>query len=150
MKEKELERLSESFSIDSETEGLFSNGGDMNFSGVRTVHTTQIQTYPLGQYDRTKEFGTGSRYGRTHEVGDTVMTYEMKDEVSFSLSIDKGNNADQFNMKSAGRVMEAQRKERVVPYLDAYRLRKFSENAGIHYESAPSEVALETFSSPAR
>lgn len=132
--EKDRQKLMDSFAVGSETDSLFSHDLDMEFSGVKTVHVTSLKTYELQNYDRSKAVGTGSRYGNTHEVGDSVQTFTMEEDKSLSLSVDKGNNAEQFNMKKAGKVMDAERKERIVPYLDTYRMAKWAESAGIHYE----------------
>lgn len=130
--EKSRQKLLDGFRKRSETEDLFSHDLDVEFSGVKTVHVTNIKTYDLQDYDRSKVVGTGSRYGVTHEVGDEVQTFEMTRDRGFSLSVDKGNNADQFNMKKASAIMKAQREEKIIPELDTYRLMKWAKDAGIH------------------
>ena len=132
--EKYKEALMKGFDQKSETDSLFSHDLDMEFSGVKTVHVTSLKTEPLQDYNRNAVVGTASRYGATKEVGDEVQTFTMTQDKSLSLSIDKGNNAEQFNMKKAGAVMKAERDERIVPELDKYRLGKWAKEAGIHYE----------------
>lgn len=132
--EKVKQSFMEKFAQESETEDLFSHELDTEFSGVRTVHVYTVKTEPLQKYDRSKEVGTGSRYGTTKEVGDSVQTFEMTQDDALSLSIDKGNNKEQFNMKLAGKVMKAERQERIVPHVDKYRLNAWAKNAGIHFE----------------
>ena len=134
--EKHKESLLNGFRKASETDALFSHELDMEFSGVKTVHVTSVKTYALEDYNRGKQVGTGSRYGNTHEVGDEVQTFEMTQDKSLSLSIDKGNNAEQFNMKKAGEVMKAEREERIMPELDTYRMAQWAKNAGIHKQLA--------------
>lgn len=139
--EKYKEALMKGFDKKSETDSLFSHDLDMEFSGVKTVHVTSLKTEPLQDYNRGAEVGKASRYGDTKEVGDEVQTFTMTQDKSLSLSIDKGNNVEQFNMKKAGAVMKAHRDERIVPEIDTYRLKKWAEDAGIHYElaAAPSK-----------
>lgn len=139
--EKYKQSLMDGFNKASETDALFTHELDTEFSGVNTVHVTSLKTEALQDYNRTKEVGTGSRYGTTKEVGDEVQTFTMTEDKSLSLSIDKGNNLEQFNMKQAGKVMKAQRDEQIIPYVDTYRLRKWAENGGIHKElaEAPSK-----------
>lgn len=132
--ERECERLLKGFSVVSDTDGLFSHELDTQFSGVRTVHVTDIKTYPLQQYNRNLTVGTGSRYGTTQEVGDSMYSFEMTQDVSLSLSVDKGNNKEQLDKKKAGAIMAAHRDEQIVPELDRYRLNKWAAEAGIHYE----------------
>lgn len=105
--EKYMQRLMKGFDVASLTDGLYNHEIDQEFSGVRTVHVNNILTTPLQKYDRTKNIDTGSRYGTTYEVSDDTQTFEMGDEISLSLTIDRANNSDQFNMKKAGDVMQA-------------------------------------------
>lgn len=142
--EKYKQALMQGFDKRSETDSLFTHELDVEFSGVRTVHVTSLKTEPLQDYDRNKSVGTGSRFGVTKEVGDEVQTFTMTQDRSLSLSIDKGNNAEQFNMKKAGAVMKAHRDERIVPEIDTYRLNKWAKDAGIHYQltEAPTKANI--------
>ncbi len=132
--EKFIERLTESFKIGSFTESSMDHSLDASFSGVKTVHLMSIQTEELQNYNRTTDPSKGSRYGDVKEVQDTVETYTMTQDKSLSLSIDKGNNKEQFNLKKAATVMSAEKEEKIIPWLDKYRLEKWAQNAGIHYE----------------
>lgn len=144
--EKYKQSLLDGFNKASETDALFNHDLDTEFSGVNTVHVTSLKTEPLQDYNRQKEVGTGSRYGTTKEVGDEVQTFTMTQDKSLSLSIDKGNNVEQFNMKQAGKVMKAHRDEQIIPAVDTYRLRKWAEEGGIHKElsEAPSKANIVT------
>lgn len=144
--EKYKEALMKGFDEKSETDSLFSHELDMEFSGVKTVHVTSLKTEPMQDYDRSKQVGTGSRFGETKEVGDEVQTFTMTQDKSLSLSIDKGNNEEQFNMKKAGAVMKAHRDERIVPEVDKYRLAKWAKDGGIHVElsAAPTKATIAT------
>lgn len=144
--EKYKQSLMDGFNKASETDALFTHELDTEFSGVNTVHVTSLKTEPLQDYNRKKEVGTGSRYGTTKEVGDEVQTFTMTQDKSLSLSIDKGNNVEQFNMKQAGKVMKAHRDEQIIPAVDTYRLRRWAELGGIHKElaEAPSKANIVT------
>ncbi len=144
--EKHKQSLLDGFRKGSETDALFSHDMDMEFSGVKTVHVTSVKTYDLQDYNRSTQVGAGSRYGSTQEVGDEVQTFEMTQDKSLSLSIDKGNNAEQFNMKKAGEVMKAQREERIIPAVDTYRMAKWAKDAGIHKQLAaePTKATIVT------
>lgn len=136
-----VKRLMKGFEDKAETEDLFTRNLDMEFSGVYTVHLKNLKTEPLQDYNRTKSIDSGSRYGTTVEVGDEEQTLTMTQDKSLSLSIDKGQNEGMFNMKKAGEVMNAERDEQIIPYMDTYRLGKWAKEAGIHYElsAAPSK-----------
>lgn len=131
--EKHMQRLMKGFDAASLTDGLINHEVDMEFSGVKTVHVKSILTTPLQRYDATKDIDTGSRYGKTVEVSDDEQVFEMRDKISLSLTIDKTNNVDQFEMKKAGEVMNAYKEEQIVPYLDKYRMDMWSKDAGMHY-----------------
>lgn len=132
--EKYKEALMKGFAEKSETDSMFSHEMDTEFTGVNTVHVTSLKTEPMQDYNKAKAVGTGSRYGDTKEVGDEVQTFTVTQDKSLSLSIDKGNNVNQFNMKKAGEVMKAHRDEQIIPEVDKYRLEKWAKDAGIHKE----------------
>lgn len=142
--EKHKQELLKKFAEISVTDSMFSHEMDTEFSGVATVHVTTIKTEKLQDYDKTKKVGTGSRYGETKEVGTEVQTFHMTEDKSLSLSIDKSNKQDEFNFKSAGRVMDAERKEQIVPYLDTYRLKRWAELGGIHrlLDAEPTKATI--------
>lgn len=138
--------LLDGFNKASETDDMFSHDLDMEFSGVKTVHVTSLKTEKLQDYDRSKEVGTGSRYGKTKEVGNEVQTFTMTQDKSLSLSIDKGNNKETMDKAKVGKVMKAERDERIVPEMDTYRLGKWAKDAGIHEElaAAPTKATIVT------
>ena len=131
--EKHMERLMKGFDAASLTDGLINREVDMEFSGAKTVHVKSILTTPLQKYDATRDIDTGSRYGKTVEVSDDEQVFQMGDKISLSLTIDKTNNVDQFNMKKAGEVMNAYKQEQIIPYLDRYRMNKWANDGGMHH-----------------
>lgn len=141
--EKHMERLMKGFDAASLTDGLINHDVDMQFSGVKTVHVKSILTTPIQKYDPTRDIDTGSRYGKTVEVSDDEQTFEMGDKISLSLTIDKTNNTDQFEMKKAGEVMNAYKEEQIIPYLDKYRMNKWAKDGGMHY-ALEAEPTLDT------
>lgn len=130
--EKYKTALVEGFKQKSYTEGFMTHSLDVEFSGVKTVHVLQLKTEPLQDYNRSTSVGEGSRFGTTKEVGDHLQTFTMTQDKSLSLSVDKGNNVEQFNVKQAGKIMAAERDEHIVPEIDRYRLRRWAELGGIH------------------
>ena len=89
--------------------GRLSN--EYSFSGAKTVKVLTPQTIPMGEYKRT---GT-NRYGEPEEMQDTVQELTLTQDRSFSLTVDKGNNMDQMNLKGAGQMAKLQMAERAVP-----------------------------------
>ena len=97
-----------------------------DFTGAKTVVIHTPQTVAMSNYTRS---GT-SRYGVPTEVEDTTQELTMSQDKSFALTIDKGNNADQLNMKAAGRIVALQLAERAVPERDKYCLNVLATKAG--------------------
>ena len=100
---------------------------NVSFAGNKTVIVSNVVTQSLNDYDRA---GNGSRYGVMQEVQDTVQELTMSQDKSFKMAIDKGNNMDQNGIKEAGRVLQLQMKEQVVPLRDGYCLGKIANEAG--------------------
>lgn len=105
--------------------GKVSNRYD--FAGVRSITVYTPVTVDLNDYSRT---ATSNRFGTPTELQDTIQEMTMSQDKSFSITIDKGNNADQMNVKGAGEMMSLQMKEKMVPFQDKYALLKWAQYAG--------------------
>lgn len=103
-----------------------------DFFGAKTVIIHTPTTVAMSNYTRS---GT-SRYGTPTEVEDTTQELTMSQDKSFALTIDKGNNADQLNMKAVGRIVNLQMSERAVPERDKYVLGVLAAKAGGKKEGA--------------
>ena len=122
--EKYAKQIQQGFSKESIIAGLLSN--EYDFSGVKTVKISTLQTVAMGNYTRS---GT-SRYGTPEEMQDTLQEMTLTQDKAFALTIDKGNNLDQQGIKAAGRALALQIKERAVPTMDAYVLDRLANMAG--------------------
>lgn len=109
---------------DSFLAGKFSD--KYSFEGVRTVRIYTPTTVPLSNYTRSGE----NRFGAPVEMQDTIQELTLSQEPSFAITIDKGNNADQLNIKGAGEMMSLQLREQLVPFTDKYALAVFAHKAG--------------------
>lgn len=98
-----------------------------DFTGVKTVNVVTPITVPMVDYTRD---GT-SRYGTPVEMEDVVQELTLTQDKSFSMTIDKGNNADQNGVKAAGKMLALQIAEQAVPLMDTYCLNKLAHNGGI-------------------
>jgi len=92
--------------------------GKFDFKGANVVNVYTLVTQPMGDYTRT---GT-ERYGTPAEVQDTVATYTLSKDRSFSSVIDKGNYLQGNLVKTTGAYMKAQMDEQVTPEMDAHNL----------------------------
>lgn len=97
-----------------------------SFSGVKTVKISSLVTVPMVDYVREGS----NRYGTPKEMQDTVQELTLSQDKSFSVTIDKGNNADQNEIKTAGKVLARQLEEKAIPTMDKYCFEKLSHKAG--------------------
>lgn len=115
-------KVDEKITIDSYTGKNLNT--DYEFAGVETVKIYSIDTVDLNDYTRS---GT-SRYGTPEELGDSVQEMKVTQDKAFTYTIDKGNDAQQLNVKGAAASLKRQIAEKVIPMLDKYRFAKFVEN----------------------
>ena len=99
---------------------------EYSFVGVKTVKVSTPQTVPMGDYTRS---GT-NRYGTPTEIQDIVQELTLSQDKSFSLTIDKGNNADQNGIKAAGKMLALQMSEQAIPTMDEYGFKQLALKAG--------------------
>lgn len=97
-----------------------------DFAGVRSITVYTPQTVALSDYTRSGS----SRFGTSTEMADTIQEMTLSQDKAFSITIDKGNNSDQMNIKGAGEMMSLQMKEQMVPFIDKYCLLKWVQYAG--------------------
>lgn len=138
--EKYSKQVQERFYEDSYTQSSFATDLDAEFVGVKTVRVYEVDVAPMNDYTRS---GT-SRYGTPKELNDNVYEFQMKKDRSFTYTIDKGNQAEQMNIKEAGKTLRRQMREVVTPEIDAYRMKVWAEQAGQHVAltAAPSKTTI--------
>lgn len=118
-------KIAEKFTKESYVKGNTSN--EYDFIGAKTINIYTPQTVELGTYDRN---AVANRFGTPTEMQDTVQELTLSQEPSFSITIDKGNNLDQENTKGAMKMLGAQLREKVVPFMDKYAFNAWINNAG--------------------
>lgn len=118
-------KIAEKFTHESFIAGNVSN--EYEFTGAKTIRIMTPMTVPVGTYNRN---ATGNRFGTPTEMQDTVQEMVLSQEPSFALTIDKGNNADQNNLKPAMKMLGAQIREQVTPFMDKHAFLKFAQEAG--------------------
>jgi len=92
--------------------------GKFDFTGSDTVKVYTLTTQALTDYSRTG----ANRYGTPDEVQDTVATYTLSKDRSFSSTIDKGNYIQGNLVKTTGAYIKAEMNEQVIPELDTYNM----------------------------
>lgn len=123
--DKYAKKVAERFSMNSITDAYV--GKDYDFSGVKSIKIYSIDTVEMNDYTRSG----AERFGALEELGDTVQEMTMTKDRSFTFSIDKGNSAQQFNVKAATKALKRQIDEVVTPELDKYRLDAWAKGAGL-------------------
>lgn len=118
-------KVAERFTLRSLTDAYA--GKDYDFSGVKSIKIYSVDTVPVGDYTRS---GT-SRFGTLIELGDTVQEMTMTQDKGFTFSVDKGNNAEQLNIKQVTQRLRQNWDERATPLIDQYRFNKWVNGAGL-------------------
>ena len=138
--EKYAKEIQTKFVRESLIAGRFNNS--YSFSGVKTVNITTPITVPMVDYTRSG----ANRYGEPQEMQDVVQEMTLTQDKSFSLTIDKGNNADQNGVKAAGKMLSLQIAEQAVPTMDKYCFQKLAEKAGNYgvHDKAPTKSDIVT------
>ena len=85
-----------------------------------------VTTVAPVNYSRTS---TGDRFGGNNELEDVVTTYQIANDKSFKLVIDRGNYEQGMRAKKAGEVMRAEMNEQIIPMIDKNRLAKAAAGA---------------------
>lgn len=119
---KHAEQIDERFHAGSITEALVNK--DYDFVGVKTVKVHSVPTVGLNDYTRTGS----NRYGTPAELGDNVQELTMSQDKAFTFTVDKGNSEDDSAL-NAGKALQREIDEVIVPAVDKYRLEVMSKKA---------------------
>jgi N4-gp56 family major capsid protein len=109
-------KVDERFKLKSLTEAAVHQ--DYDWEGVDTIKVYSIATSPMNNYTRSGL----ARYGTAAELDDTVATYQLTRDRSFTFTIDRGNQMDSMGVREAGKALARQNDEVIVPEIDTYRL----------------------------
>lgn len=135
--EKYSAKVDERFKLKSLTEAFVNH--DYTWEGVKTLHIYSIPTVALTNYDRT---ASANRYGTPAELGDSEKDYTLNQDRAFTFIIDKGNNVDQMNVKGAGKALQRQIDERIVPEKDMYVLAQIAAGAVAAGNTATAAITV--------
>ena len=97
-----------------------------DFDGVQTINVYTVTTVEPTNYKRSD---TGDRFGGNNELQNVVTPYTLNNDKSFKLVIDRGNYEQTALAEKAGAVMKAEMEERVIPMIDADRLKAAAAGA---------------------
>lgn len=125
---KAAKKLVEAFSLESLTEGVFTNQYD--WDGVDTIRLRSVMSYPLQQYNWQDVTGA-SRFGQLIEVEDDFQPLTITQDYAYNLAIDKRNNTSTLQEKAAGTIASRQIREQLIPQVDKYRLAAIASGNGV-------------------
>ena len=121
---------------------------EYNWDGVKSIHVYTAISQPLGDYNRNgvDAYG-GHRYGAWNELQDKEQELIITLDKAFAMTIDKGNNDEQMNVKRLGEVVKMQIGEQVTPFFDKYALNLWSTKAtmGSGVASMDKDKVLDMF-----
>lgn len=127
--------------------GLLSSAGvnnDVSFGNAQTVTVFSMETAPLGDYNPD---GGMQRYGEPVELQDSTQEMKMTQQKAFTFTIDKTYAADSpEGVRNAGRALQRQIEQVIIPEIDRYRFTKLAELAGSRsYGALTAENAYTAF-----
>lgn len=99
---------------------------EWSWDGASSVKILSIVTQAPGDYTRSGV----SRYGTPADLQDTVQEIKIAQDKAFAMVIDKGDNTQQGMLKQAGKALNAEIEEQMVPLMDKYALLSFARGAG--------------------
>lgn len=120
---KYSQKIDEKFARESVTSQAVNN--DYDFVGVKTVNVYSVPTAAMNDYSPTGM----NRYGTPQEIENTVQELTMKQDRSFTFTLDKGVFNDTQMSNAAGAALQRQIREVVVPEIDKYRFEKICDCA---------------------
>lgn len=129
---KYSQKVDERFSIVSKTNVAVNQ--EYDFVGVKTVNVYSVGVAGMNDYARTGQ----NRFGNPDELDITAEELTMKKDRSFTFTIDRGNYEDTQMVAEAGKALNRQLTEVVVPEVDKYRLSVMAALAGL--KSTPAAI----------
>ena len=135
---KYAKELAQAFTQKSVVAGT--TGNDYDFTGVNKINVYTVVSQELNDYRRSG----ANRYGEPQEAQDTVQEMTVTRDRSFSITVDKGNNAEQMGAKEASKILAIEMNEQAIPEMDKYALGRFIDLAGTIKASAeePTEETI--------
>lgn len=138
--EKYSSNVDERITLESLTNGIAND--DYDFIGVETVKVYSVPTVALQDYTTSGS----NRYGTPSELENTIQEMTISKDRSFTFTIDRKSQDDTQMVMEAGKALQREIDEVIVPEIDTYRLAQIVENAGVTVEQTiTKENAYESF-----
>lgn len=121
---KYADKLPKIWGYNSFIEGAVNTGYD--WDGVDRIIVTDTISQPLNDYRRSGQ----NRYGDPKDVQDWKQTMQLRNDKSYSMVVDKGDNSEQHMLKTSGKITKKQTKEQVNPLRDKNALSEWAKHGG--------------------
>ncbi len=122
-----------------ESQAALAVNNDYEFTGVKTVNVYSIPAVAMSDYNRS---GT-ARYGTPNDLSRNVQTLTVSRDRAFTFIIDKGDKLQSMKATDAGKALNRQIREVIVPEYDAYVFRKLAAAATLIGNTADEEITAE-------
>lgn len=108
-----------------ESQAALAVNNDYEFTGVKTVNVYSVPAVAMSDYSRS---GT-ARYGTPNDLSRNVQSLTVSRDRAFTFIIDKGDKLQSMKATDAGKALNRQIREVIVPEYDAYVFRKLAAAA---------------------
>lgn len=109
--------LDQAFKLTSYTDSYTNK--DYDFDGVNKITLYTLNTVTPVDYNMAAPSGV-SRYGGWNEMTDEIKDYILSQDKAFQTSLDRMNEQDSFNAKSAAKWLALEMNQEIVPMYDQY------------------------------
>lgn len=117
-------KVDERFTRDSQA--MIATNKDYDWNGVDTIKVYQVDTVPLTDYNRE---GASNRYGDPSNLGNTIQTFQIKNDKAFTFLIDKGDKLQSMMIMDAGKSLAREQREVIIPVVDTYTFGTMADGA---------------------
>jgi hypothetical protein len=101
---------------------------DWDWDGVGSINVYTLTDPTMGNYDAT---AASNRYGTPSEVQDTVQTWTLARDRSWTKVMDKKNKQDTMAIRQPGKYLAQATKNVLVPEMDAYIFQTIATAANV-------------------
>lgn len=109
-----------------ESQAMIATNKDYDWNGVKSIKVYQVDTVPLTDYDRD---GANNRYGLPSNLGNTIETFTIRKDRSFTFLIDKGDKLQSMMIMDAGKSLAREQREVIIPEIDTYTFGTMADGA---------------------
>lgn len=132
-----LDKIDERFYLESKTKDIINNGVELEFAGINGVIIYDMDVAPENDYRRSGVM----RYGTIVELGNGVQQFNLTQDKSFAISIDRGNREDSKMVPAIDAAVDRQVREVSIPVTDIYRLTVLATYAVANSQVTTSAVS---------